>query len=293
MYLNYEEAVRFLSDKNLNYQKDFKNFYETEKLRCFPKDVYKYYKNKGWTTWSDFLSSRLNIAPQKIVYMSFVDAKEYVKSLKIKTLCKWIEFTKINTNSKLPSRPDVVYKSEWISWSDFLKNEIIEYYSYSEAVKIVRSNKITDRKEYLDLIDSKNIINLPRRPDYFYKEKGWSGWLNFTKSNKRLSIGEYRIKQYLDLNFENVEYYREFIFKSLPSYKFDFYIPEYNMCIEFDGIQHFEPVRRFGGYDSFIKIQNRDKLKNEYCLDNNIKMVRISYKEIDNIDNILLEVLNN
>lgn len=69
--------------------------------------------------------------------------------------------------------------------------------------------------------------------------------------------------------------------------RFDFYIPELNVCIEFDGIQHYEPIDFFGGEDAFKKQQLNDNLKNEYCKSNNIKLIRI--KEVSSIKEILKE----
>jgi hypothetical protein len=65
--------------------------------------------------------------------------------------------------------------------------------------------------------------------------------------------------------------------KKCRKYPFDFYIPKYNTVIEFDGIQHYQPVGFWGGNNSFEHQQIRDKIKNEYCIKNNIKMVRIPY----------------
>lgn len=59
--------------------------------------------------------------------------------------------------------------------------------------------------------------------------------------------------------------------------KFDFYLPRYNICIEFDGIQHFKPIRFFGGKKSFELQKIKDGIKNRYCLDNGIKLIRFNY----------------
>ena len=68
---------------------------------------------------------------------------------------------------------------------------------------------------------------------------------------------------------------------------FDFYLPDYNLCVEYDGKQHYESFDFFGGDDMFKIIQERDKLKNEYCINNNIGLLRIKYNEK------ILIVLNN
>jgi very-short-patch-repair endonuclease len=74
---------------------------------------------------------------------------------------------------------------------------------------------------------------------------------------------------------------------------FDFYLPDHNMCIEFDGEQHFNP-KSFGSDRSIETkqrnleiIQTRDKIKDEYCISNGIHLLRISYKEMYHIDSIL------
>lgn len=66
---------------------------------------------------------------------------------------------------------------------------------------------------------------------------------------------------------------------------FDFYLPYYNMIIEFNGLQHYKPIKFFGGDEGFEKLKIRDKIKKEYCIDNKINLIIISYK--DNIENIL------
>ena len=59
--------------------------------------------------------------------------------------------------------------------------------------------------------------------------------------------------------------------------------------IEFDGAQHYKPVDFFGGVENFEKTKKRDSIKNKYCLDNNIEMIRISYLEFDSIEDIINE----
>ena len=64
---------------------------------------------------------------------------------------------------------------------------------------------------------------------------------------------------------------------------FDFYLPELNLCIEVDGEQHFKPSK-FSNISEGEASQNlearkeKDRQKDEYCLKNGIKLLRISYK---------------
>lgn len=63
---------------------------------------------------------------------------------------------------------------------------------------------------------------------------------------------------------------------------FDFYLPDYNLCIEYDGIQHFEETT--WRHESLEDGQYRDSIKNQYCKDNNIKLIRIPYWDYDKLD---------
>lgn len=75
---------------------------------------------------------------------------------------------------------------------------------------------------------------------------------------------------------------------------FDFYLPEYNLCIEYDGEQHFKPVdfankgREWADKQFEIR-RTCDEIKTEYCKKNNIKLLRIPYfKNIEEELNIFL-----
>lgn len=102
------------------------------------------------------------------------------------------------------------------------------------------------------------------------------------------SKGEMKIKQWLDRH--KITYIYQKIFddcidiKPLP---FDFYFPDYNKCIEYDGIQHFQPVDYFGGQKWFEYTQRHDNIKTQYCKTHNILLLRIPYyaeidKELEN-----------
>jgi hypothetical protein len=62
---------------------------------------------------------------------------------------------------------------------------------------------------------------------------------------------------------------------------YDFYLPELNMCIEYDGEQHFKPILYWGNEQEFKELQLKDKLKTEYCISNNISLLRLTYKDSD------------
>ena len=58
---------------------------------------------------------------------------------------------------------------------------------------------------------------------------------------------------------------------------FDFYLPDYNTLIEYDGEQHYKPVDYFGGEETFKRRIANDNIKNDFCAKNNINLVRLPY----------------
>lgn len=114
-----------------------------------------------------------------------------------------------------------------------------------------------------------------------------------------MSKGEIRVKKYLELN--NIPYMSQKSFDDCfdeNKLKFDFYLPNYNTIIEYDGEQHFKPVDFANkGIEWATNLYNknvtRDSIKNKYCEDNNINLIRIPYYEYDNIEFLLeSELLN-
>jgi hypothetical protein len=102
------------------------------------------------------------------------------------------------------------------------------------------------------------------------------------------SKGENKIRIFLEKN--NLKYLKQKRFKECKnkySLPFDFYLPEQNICIEYDGIQHFKPIKAFGGQKSFDKLKINDNIKDSFCKKENIKLVRISYIDFNKIDMIL------
>lgn len=92
------------------------------------------------------------------------------------------------------------------------------------------------------------------------------------------SKGEKIIANWLNKN--NISYEQQKTFNGcrnkLPL-PFDFYLPEYNVCIEYNGKQHYEPIDYFGGQKAFEGVVMRDKIKENYCNENNIYLIKIAY----------------
>jgi very-short-patch-repair endonuclease len=104
------------------------------------------------------------------------------------------------------------------------------------------------------------------------------------------SQGEKKIRIFLESNNINYEYQKSFNkCRNKRQLYFDFYLPEYNYLIEFDGKQHYGLVEFWT--DNYEDTQTNDKIKNEFARENGIYLLRIPYWEIDNIEDILKKPL--
>jgi hypothetical protein len=72
--------------------------------------------------------------------------------------------------------------------------------------------------------------------------------------------------------------------------RFDFFLPNYNLLIEYHGRQHFELVEHFGGIENFKKTQVNDRIKRDWVMRSNYDLLEIHYD--DNTTQILEELLS-
>lgn len=94
------------------------------------------------------------------------------------------------------------------------------------------------------------------------------------------SSGEFLITQILlslNIPFETQKTFETCRDKNLL--KFDFYLPYQNILIEYNGEQHYKSIEIFGGEERFKQQIQHDSLKKEWCKNNNIPLIIISYKE--------------
>lgn len=163
---------------------------------------------------------------------------------------------------------------------------------------ITKSNQVHDNKySYIDsvYVNSKTKIKIicPEHGEYYQLSSEHIRGKGCKNCNYTLSRAVYDIKSLLEES--NVIFTMEHKFEDcinvLPL-PFDFYIPYFNICIEYDGEQHFISKEHWGGDDELSNIQFRDSIKTEYCKNKNINLIRISYLEDHNsiIKNLIGEL---
>ena len=87
------------------------------------------------------------------------------------------------------------------------------------------------------------------------------------------------------VKFEREKTYPDLHGKRNVPLRFDFYLPDYQIHIEYDGIQHYQQISQFTNYKGYLAARERDRKKNSYCLARSLKLYRIPYWELSTIHN--------
>ena len=163
-----------------------------------------------------------------------------------------------------------------------------------QMVNSINNNILLNPQDYKNMNSRNLLIKCGNCQDNIFKtslaEYMYRHRVRCQKCSKILTQGELIIYNFLEK--ESIQFVNQKRFNDCKDKKvlpFDFYLPDYNTCIEFDGQQHFEPKY---GEEKFKITQYHDQIKNKYCEDNNIRLIRIPYWDGHNIEEILTKELN-
>jgi hypothetical protein len=165
-----------------------------------PKTPQNYYKNKGWISWGDFLNTG-KIAHYKKSYMSFEDAKNFVRKLCLKSSSEYRKYC-LGEYELLPKKPSdlpvavsEIYKENgWRGFQDFLgydkprKSPIQIWPKYEEAKQLISEFSINSNKEWRLFAKLEKFPNeIPRSPDKVYSRTNeWKGWTDFLGKSEKI-----------------------------------------------------------------------------------------------------------
>jgi very-short-patch-repair endonuclease len=171
------------------------------------------------------------------------------------------------------------------------------YMQYDELKRLVNALGITSHWEYRKWRKrSCHEEDTPCNPDRVYC--GWISYYDFFNTNKhsKMSAGERKIYNYLQRN--NIKFVWQKKFedcRNIHMLLFDFYLPRYNLLVEFDGQQHYK-IANFSksieiNKQKFEQVKKNDAIKTKYCKDKNIKLLRLNNDDlINNIAEMLLDI---
>jgi len=177
---SFNEARKFVISLKL---KSVTEWSQISKSKNLPQDIpatpSKTYKDKGWKNWGDWLGTG-TIALFNIEYRPFEEAREFVRSLNLKTQEDWQKFSKTNKKpDDIPASPYKTYGNKgWISMGDWIgtgkvADQLKKYRHFKEARAFIRSLGLKNRDEWREYVKSgKKPDDIPAAP-----------WQTYTKEN--------------------------------------------------------------------------------------------------------------
>mgnify|MGYP004496059065 FL=1 len=165
------------------------------------------------------------------------------------------------------------------------------------CIELIKNNDYNDEYEFVNFNTGANITIKHNICNHEFTRASWNIKDNGLKCPSCYpldSAGELNIENYL--KSKNILYQKQKRFKGCKNKKtlpFDFYLPQYNCCIEFDGEQHFKPVEHLGGEKHYNNTVINDEIKNEFCRKNNILLLRVPFYKINDVNDIIENFLNN
>jgi len=159
---------------------------------------------------------------------------------------------------------------------------------FIEKAKIIQGNKYD--YSLVNYIHSQKKVNIICDKHGIFKQLPNKHLLGSGCPLCSESKGEKKIREIL--NEFNIIFISQKTFEECRGSKhklpFDFYLPDKNILIEFNGEQHYETIKYFGGVDSLNKIKKTDEIKRIFAKKNNILLIEIKYNDFNNIKTILI-----
>ena len=137
--------------------------------------------------------------PIRKEYVSFEEARTFVRNQNLKTQKEWVAFSKSGEKPQnIPATPSWTYKNVgWKGWGDFLGTNTLATFnrklaSFEEARAYAHSLGLKVVEEWLELAKSKALPpHIPVNPYQKYVGKGWVTWIDF------LGTSEYKANKYM------------------------------------------------------------------------------------------------
>jgi len=303
-YLNIKTKLIFKCNCNNIFTTTFNRFKFKNKRQC-DECGKKIYINKRTKSHANLLSGKkCNVCSKN----KKLTNKEFANKIKQLVGNEYI-FLENYINIKTPIKvkhncKDCNYNEYYVTPNNFLKNKRCNVCAIKK--RVLKRTKTHEQylsqvfdlveDEYLiigEYINDRTKIKIKHNKCQYIYDVQAGMFLQGNRCPKcNFSKGENKVLQFLIKN--NIEFETQKKFKNCKNQRqllFDFYLPKKNILIEYDGKFHFIP----GGYskdknkmqEKLKKQQKNDNIKNHYCFKHNIKLVRIHYKNFDNIEEIL------
>lgn len=262
-YIKYAEPLEFVCGCGIKFNKTWAKFHSTGQRRC-NKCAFKQ-DNKGIEAFSKEV---FDLVGDEYTFHEYITAN--VKASLTHNKCGY-------TYKAAPSHFLLGKRCPYCNGGVKLGVKAFEkklLNLYGDEIKVISG--------YTDMRTSAKFINIESGVEFTALP---TNVIQGYSLGRKISNGEFVIKDWLDTNKVYYEY--QYSFSDLKRKPFDFYVPDKNTLIEYDGEQHYKPIDYFGGEDKYKKQVKTDKSKTSYCNKNKIELIRIPYWKFDEINTIL------
>lgn len=183
--LGFNESKLLLKSKKLKTRSEYDKFISKNREYNLAKNPEaKFHDTNEWLGWDDYLCTG-KINPKRIKKLTFHQAKNITKKLKIKSSAQYFEYKRKKILAdNMPSDPKGVYSKDWKGFADFLGNKPTtqrrKWASFTNCRKWAKSKNFKSVDEYSN---SNKPIDIPSDPSRIYKNKGWMNWTDFLGNN--------------------------------------------------------------------------------------------------------------
>jgi hypothetical protein len=174
------------------------------------------------------------------------------------------------------------------------QNKILSIDDFIEKARTIHGDKYDYSKvEYINS-HTKVCIICPEHGEFWQTPNKYLSGNECPECNDRKNKHECKLWRNLQEKYANENIIHEYHNKEILGRKsIDIYFPGRKIGIEYQGGQHFRPVKYFGGYNKFLEIAKRDKEKYDECTNNGIKLFYYTDETWNVTDNYIDKVYTN
>jgi hypothetical protein len=199
VWRDFREAREFVRGLQLKNGVDWSAYCKSgKKPDDIPCSAHEVYKDQGWCGLGDWLGTG-TVAPRYIIFRPFIEAREFVRGLGLKSQKEWTHYCKSGKKPKdIPATAYTVYRDDgWVGLADWLGTYTIPscglmFRPFAEARQFVHTLGLRTQGEWFEYCKSgRKPRDIPASPNVAYKGKGWKtlrDWLGTEKRGKRTPV---------------------------------------------------------------------------------------------------------
>jgi hypothetical protein len=283
-FVNYDEilfllAISNVSNNCIGSKLYWKYFIFGHRYDIFGNNIYKNIRQEFCVRW------------EELIYKDYNDVNEFLSSF----------FKELYWKKPYPKQEKVwlhVKGHEWKNYIQFIGElDKVKFNEHYSAVQFyIEDFQKDERFKSGRFTYETSSIYFAKECLIFHLKNTLEQTINEFIDNGRIELIKGKWTSEINLYLELKQYFKDFtvIHQGSPTFlegqRFDIWIPQLKIAIEYNGIQHYEPVSIFGGIEGYNNTILRDEMKRQKCKNNNVKMIEV--REGFDMKELILEIQN-